>query len=84
MQQRVAVARALILEPPLVLVDEPTGNLDRTTLNEVFSLLRRMHAELNISLILVTHDPGLANRCNRVIELIDGRIERDEKIAAKA
>jgi lipoprotein-releasing system ATP-binding protein len=84
MQQRVAVARALILEPPLVLADEPTGNLDRTTLNEVFSLLRRMHAELNISLILVTHDPGLANRCNRVIELIDGRIERDEKIAAKA
>jgi lipoprotein-releasing system ATP-binding protein len=78
MQQRVAIARALVLEPPLVLADEPTGNLDRASSNEVFALLRQMHADLNISFILVTHDPGLANRCDRVIELIDGRVVRDE------
>ena len=78
MQQRVAIARALVLEPPLVLADEPTGNLDRASANEVFTLLRQMHADRNISFILVTHDPGLANRCDRVIELMDGRIVRDE------
>jgi lipoprotein-releasing system ATP-binding protein len=77
MQQRVAIARALVLEPPLVLADEPTGNLDTASSNEVFALMRRMHAELNISFIVVTHDPRLAARCDRVIELVDGRIERD-------
>jgi lipoprotein-releasing system ATP-binding protein len=82
MQQRVAIARALVLEPPLVLADEPTGNLDRASSNEVFALLRQMHADLSISFILVTHDPGLANRCDRVIELIDGRIVRDEQMAS--
>lgn len=84
MQQRVAIARALVLEPPLVLADEPTGNLDRAASDEVFTLLRKMHAELSISFIVVTHDPGLANRCDRVIELIDGRIDRDEKISTPA
>jgi lipoprotein-releasing system ATP-binding protein len=82
MQQRVAIARALVLEPPLVLADEPTGNLDRAASDEVFTLLRRMHADLNISFIVVTHDPRLAARCDRVIELVDGRIERDEKLSA--
>jgi lipoprotein-releasing system ATP-binding protein len=82
MQQRVAIARALVLEPPLVLADEPTGNLDRAASDEVFTLLRRMHVDLNISFIVVTHDPRLANRCDRVIELIDGRIERDEKTSS--
>jgi lipoprotein-releasing system ATP-binding protein len=82
MQQRVAIARALVREPPLVLADEPTGNLDRASSDEVFALLRRMHAELNTSFIVVTHDPRLAARCDRVIELIDGRIERDEAVAA--
>lgn len=80
MQQRVAIARALVLEPPLVLADEPTGNLDRAASDEVFTLLRRMHADLNISFIVVTHDPGLASRCDRVIEVMDGRIERDENV----
>ena len=84
MQQRVAIARALVLEPPLVLADEPTGNLDTASSDEVFGLLRRMHAELRISFIVVTHDPRLAARCDRVIELIDGRIERDEPVAAMA
>ena len=84
MQQRVAIARALVLAPPLVLADEPTGNLDTASSDEVFGLLRRMHAELKISFIVVTHDPRLAARCDRVIELIDGRIERDELLAAAA
>jgi lipoprotein-releasing system ATP-binding protein len=78
MQQRVAMARALVLQPPLVLVDEPTGNLDRASSDEVFALMRRMHAELHTSFLIVTHDPRLAERCDRVIELVDGRIERDE------
>ncbi|MEO5695701.1 MAG: ABC transporter ATP-binding protein [Burkholderiaceae bacterium] len=84
MQQRVAIARALVLEPPLVLADEPTGNLDTASADEVFGLLRRMHAELHTSFIVVTHDPRLAARCDRVIELVDGRIERDEPVQAAA
>ena len=80
MQQRVAIARALVLEPPLVLADEPTGNLDTKSADEVFELMRRMHATLKLSFLLVTHDPRLAARCDRVIELIDGRIERDEAV----
>jgi lipoprotein-releasing system ATP-binding protein len=79
MQQRVAIARALVMEPPLVLADEPTGNLDRASSDEVFALMRRMHAELNTSFLVVTHDPRLAERCDRVIELVDGRIVRDER-----
>ena len=84
MQQRVAIARALVLQPPLVLADEPTGNLDRATSDEVFGLMRRMHAELNTSFLVVTHDPRLAERCDRVIELVDGRIERDAAMAVQS
>ena len=78
MQQRVAIARALILSPALVLADEPTGNLDTASSDEVFALLRRMHAERGISFMVVTHDPRLAARCDRIVELVDGRIARDE------
>ncbi len=78
MQQRVAIARALVMQPPLVLADEPTGNLDRASSDEVFALMRRMHAELNTSFLVVTHDPRLAERCDRIIELVDGRVESDE------
>ncbi len=77
MQQRVAVARALALSPPLVLADEPTGNLDRASSDEVFGLLRRMHAAQGTAFIIVTHDPGMAARCDRVVELVDGSICRD-------
>ena len=80
MQQRVAIARALVLEPPLVLADEPTGNLDTASSAEVFSLLRRIHEERGTSFIVVTHDPRLAARCDRLVELVDGRIARDEAI----
>ena len=84
MQQRVAIARALVLEPPLVLADEPTGNLDTAASDEVFALMRRMHAQRKISFLIVTHDPRLAARCDRVIEIVDGRIVRDEAVIAAA
>ena len=84
MQQRVAIARALVMEPPLVLADEPTGNLDTASSDEVFVQLRRMHAERGTSFVVVTHDPRLAARCDRLVELIDGRIAHDEPIAHPA
>ena len=77
MQQRVAIARALVLQPALVLADEPTGNLDTASSDEVFALLRRIHVQDDTSFLVVTHDPRLAARCDRVIELVDGRIARD-------
>lgn len=77
MQQRVAMARALMLEPPLVLADEPTGNLDTASSAEVFALMRDIHQRLGTTFLIVTHDPRLAARCDRIIELVDGRIDRD-------
>jgi len=84
MQQRVAMARALVMDPPLVLADEPTGNLDTVSSAEVFALMRRIHAERGTAFVVVTHDPRLAARCDRLVELIDGRIARDEPIPASA
>ncbi len=80
MQQRVAIARALALQPPLVLADEPTGNLDTASSDEVFRELRRIHAEHGTAFVVVTHDPRLAARCDRLVELVDGRIARDEPV----
>ena len=79
MQLRVAIARALIMEPPLVLADEPTGNLDTASSADVFALLRRIHAERGTTFIIVTHDPRLAARCDRQVELVDGCIAHDGK-----
>ena len=69
------------MEPPLVLADEPTGNLDTASSAEVFALLRRIHAERGTTFVVVTHDLRLAARCDRLVELVDGRIARDEAIA---
>ena len=76
MQQRVAIARALSHGCPLVLADEPTGNLDTHSADEVFALMRRFHAEEGTAFLIVTHDPRLAARCDRVIELVDGQVAR--------
>jgi lipoprotein-releasing system ATP-binding protein len=80
MQQRVAIARALVMNPPLVLADEPTGNLDTASSDDVFVLLRRMHAERGTSFVVVTHDPRLGARCDRLVELVDGNISSDEPV----
>jgi lipoprotein-releasing system ATP-binding protein len=73
-QQRVAIARALATDPPLVLADEPTGNLDSRSADEAFALMREFNAGQGIAFLIVTHDPRLAARCDRVIELLDGRV----------
>ena len=64
-------------EPALVLADEPTGNLDTQTADEIFDLLRRFNKERNITFLIVTHDPRLAERTDRTIELVDGRVTSD-------
>jgi lipoprotein-releasing system ATP-binding protein len=73
-QQRVAVARALILEPKAVLADEPTGNLDTQTGEELFNLLVNLNKEKGTSFIIVTHNESLSARCHRVLRMVDGKI----------
>ncbi|WP_374294025.1 ABC transporter ATP-binding protein [Sphingomonas sp.] len=73
-QQRVAIARALGPRPPIVFADEPTGNLDAATGTRVMDLLFDRRAATAATLVVITHDPALARRCDRVIELADGRI----------
>ena len=75
--QRVAIARALVRRPPLVLADEPTGNLDTASADEVFDLMRRFNRELGTTFLVVTHDVRIADRCSRVVEIVDGRIDSD-------
>lgn len=77
MQQRVAIARALVRNPQLVLADEPTGNLDTHSSDSIFALLRQFNRERGTGLLIVTHDPRLAARCDRIIELVDGQIASD-------
>jgi len=76
-QQRVAVARALAMNPSLVLADEPTGNLDTKSADSVFDALRAINETSKTTFLIVTHDPRLAQRCDRIIELVDGRIVAD-------
>jgi putative ABC transport system ATP-binding protein len=75
--QRTAMARALVNEPALILADEPTGNLDRHTGTEVMGLLSGVVRDLGRTLVTVTHDPTVAERADRVIEIVDGRISTD-------
>jgi lipoprotein-releasing system ATP-binding protein len=74
-QQRVAVARALAMNPDLVLADEPTGNLDSRSADSVFELMRDVNRKTGASFLLVTHNLDLAKRCDRIIEVVDGRIQ---------
>ena len=74
-QQRVSLARALITQPQLLLADEPTGDLDNRTADAVFNLIEKLHASHGLTSILVTHNAGLAARCERVLHLDRGRLE---------
>ncbi|GAB4545453.1 MAG: ABC transporter ATP-binding protein [Anaerolineae bacterium] len=75
-QQRVAIARALVNEPSIILADEPTGNLDSATGKDILELFKRLHRDHGITLIIVTHDPGIAAQCERVVRLKDGLVEQ--------
>ena len=77
-QQRVALARATVQDPAILLADEPTGNLDGPTGSAIVDLLFGLQARTGATLILVTHDEGLAHRCERVLRMADGRIASDE------
>jgi lipoprotein-releasing system ATP-binding protein len=74
-QQRVAVARALVMQPALLLADEPTGDLDETTADALHQLLRDMHAEFGLTAIIATHNPRLGNQCDRLLRLEGGQLK---------
>jgi putative ABC transport system ATP-binding protein len=76
-RQRVAIARALAVYPPIVLADEPTGNLDSKTGKEILALFRDLHERLQTTLVIVTHDMKVAETCQRIVSLRDGRIVED-------
>ena len=80
-QQRVAIARALASKPPIILADEPTGNLDSHTSADVMALLRELHAA-GSTVILITHDDGIAASAERVVRIVDGQIVSDSAAAA--
>lgn len=75
-QQRVAIARAIAAQPPVILADEPTGNLDSASSKEILQILKNMH-EQGKTVILITHDNGIAAQARRVVRIIDGKIESD-------
>ncbi len=81
-QQRVAIARAIAQAPPIILADEPTGNLDSGSTREIIDILRGLHEE-GRTVILITHDDEIAARAKRVIKIMDGRIEEDYKNVSK-
>jgi putative ABC transport system ATP-binding protein len=77
-RQRTAIARALVTQPSLLLCDEPTGNLDSTTTEDIIALFHRLHADGH-TILIVTHEPAIAARCPRAIRIFDGRIVADGK-----
>ena len=83
-QQRVAIARALAMDPALVLADEPTGNLDTKSANIVFELMRQVNRSNRTTFLIVTHNMDLARRCDRIVEVVDGRIVSDRQPEAVA
>jgi putative ABC transport system ATP-binding protein len=77
-RQRTAIARALVTEPSLLLCDEPTGNLDSTTTEDILALFQRLHADGH-TILIVTHEPVIAARCPRAIRIFDGKVVADGK-----
>lgn len=77
-QQRVAIARALMNNSGIILADEPTGNLDSESSKQIYKLLREINLKFKTTFIIVTHDPRISDMCDRVIEIMDGRIIRDD------
>ena len=76
-QQRVAIARAMVTRPAVLLADEPTGNLDTHTGAEILALIRDLHERLSATVLIVTHDPGVAESCRRTITLRDAHVVGD-------
>jgi putative ABC transport system ATP-binding protein len=76
-RQRVAIARALSVFPPILLADEPTGNLDTVTGAEILTLVHELHQRLNSTILIVTHDSGVAGQCQRILKLRDGHLVED-------
>ena len=76
-QQRAAIVRALINSPKIILADEPTGNLDSNTTNEIYNLLRDINKKYNTTFVIITHDNRIAEKADRVIEVLDGNIIKD-------
>ncbi len=83
-QQRVAIARSLVSSPAIVLADEPTGNLDSKAGEEVMAIFQQLNREQGITIILVTHDAGIARHARRIIHMRDGRVERDEVLEVQS
>jgi putative ABC transport system ATP-binding protein len=79
-QQRVAIARALATDPAIILADEPTGNLDTRSSEEIIDLFQRLNHDHGITIVLVTHEPEIARHAKRIIHIRDGRIARDEMV----
>jgi putative ABC transport system ATP-binding protein len=75
--QRIAIARALVIRPRIVLADEPTGNLDSQAGRQIMDLLRDINEQTHVTIVIVTHDPVWASVCDRVVRLVDGRIDQD-------
>ncbi len=78
-RQRVTIARALVNDPAIVWADEPTGDLDSQTADEIMSLMQELNREQRQTFVIVTHDPGIARRCHRIVHMRDGLIESEER-----
>jgi ABC-type lipoprotein export system ATPase subunit len=83
-RQRVTIARALVNQPAIVWADEPTGDLDSKTADDIMALIEELNREHQQTFVIVTHDRGVADRCHRIVHMVDGVIEREESLAGAA